>query len=112
MLSITLIYCTFCNSDTSRVRCFAIIWPGMDFERIRSMKKHKNKPINLNNQVHSEFETSVGNDFNVVREEIARKKKEMDKESPLNQLPDDEDSVKNEREAGNNVPKMDAPEGS
>ena len=85
----------------------------MDFERIRSMeKKRKNKPIDLNNQVHSEFETSVGNDFNVVREEIARKKKEMDREEPLNQLPDDEDSVKNENSPEDEAPKMNAEEKS
>lgn len=84
----------------------------MDFEHIHAMKKHKNKPIDLNNQVHSEFETSVGNDFNVVREEIARKKKEMDREEPLNQLPDDEDSVKNENSPEDEAPKMNAEEKS
>jgi hypothetical protein len=103
---------TFCNSDTSRVRCFTIIGQGMDFERIISMKKHKTKPIDLNNQVHSEFETSVGNDFNVVRGEIARKKKEMDVEGPLNQLPEDEDSVKNESSTEEEAPKMNAEEKS
>ena len=84
----------------------------MDFERIRSMEKRKNKTIDLNNQVHSEFETSVGNDFNVVREEIAKKKKEMDREAPLNQLPDYEDSVKNEDSAEDEPPKMNAEEKS
>lgn len=85
----------------------------MDFERIRSMEKRKNKPIDLNNQVHSEFETSVGNDFNVVREETpVKKNKNTDRAEPLNQLPDDEDSVKNENSPGDEPPKMNAGEKS
>jgi hypothetical protein len=93
------------------VRRFSIIGEGMDFERICSMEKHKKKTIDLNNQVHSEFETSIGNDFNVVREEIARKIKEMDVEGPLNQLTEDEDSVKNENAGGEEAPKMNAEAG-
>jgi hypothetical protein len=69
----------------------------MDFERILSMKKHKTKPIDPNSQVHSEFETSVGNDFNVVREETpVKKNNDTDPEEALNQLPVDKDAVKNE----------------
>jgi hypothetical protein len=95
------------------MRRFTIIGQGMDFERIISMKKHKTKPIDLNNQVHSEFETSVGNDFNVVREETPKKKnKDTDRAEPLNQLPEDEDSVKNESSAEEEVPKMNAEEKS
>lgn len=75
------------------------------------MEKKKNKHPDLNDQVHSEFETSVGNDFNVVREETPKKNKEDGKEAPLNQLPD-EDSVKNEQDKSGEPPKMDAPEGS
>lgn len=86
----------------------------MDFERIISMKKHKTKPIDLNNQVHSEFETSVGNDFNVVREETpVKKNKDTDGAEPLNQLSEDEDSVKNESSTEEEeAPKMNAEEKS
>src|SRR5688572_25503298 len=83
--------------------------PGTAFAHNFSMEKKK-KP-DLNDQVHSEFETSIGNDFNVVREELAKKKKENDKDAPLNQLPD-EDSVKNDQSAGEEPPKMDTPEES
>jgi hypothetical protein len=56
--------------------------------------KHKHDP---NKDVHSEFETSVGNDFKTVREETLTK--ELGEDGPLNQL-QDEDSVKNEQSAG------------
>ncbi len=86
----------------------------MDFERVISMKKHKTKPIDPNSQVHSEFETSVGNDFNVVREETPVKKNmDTDGAAPLNQLSEDEDSVKNESSREEQeAPKMNAEEKS
>ncbi|OQP66494.1 hypothetical protein A3860_13475 [Niastella vici] len=60
------------------------------------MEKKKNKPFDQNTQVHSEFETSVGNNFSIVREETEKKSNQLaDDEGPLNELPD-EDSVKNE----------------
>jgi hypothetical protein len=65
-------------------------------------KKTKHDP---NKDVHSEFETSVGNDYKTVREEMLQK--EQGEEGPLNQLPDD-DSVKNEQPAGEEPPKMKA----
>lgn len=73
------------------------------------MENKKHKREGLKEQVHSEFETSVGNDFNVVREE-APVKKDKDADAPLNGLPPDEDSVKNEETAVDEVPKMDAKE--
>lgn len=66
----------------------------------------KNKPKHdPNKDVHSEFETSVGNDFKTVRDETL--KKERGEEGPLNQL-ENEDAVKNERAAGEEPPKMNA----
>ena len=73
------------------------------------MEKKNNTPKDQNKQVHSEFETSVGNNLNIVREEIEKKKKEGDDEGPLNEL-HDEDSVKNEGGAGDEAPRMNAPE--
>jgi hypothetical protein len=64
-------------------------------------KKPKHDP---NKDVHSEFETSVGNDNKTVREETL--KKQQGEDGPLNQLPD-EDSVKNEQ-AAEEPPKMKA----
>ena len=64
--------------------------------------KHKHDP---NKDVHSEFETSVGNDNQIVREETLQK--ERGEDGPLNQLPD-EDSVKNEQDAAEEPPKMKA----
>jgi hypothetical protein len=85
----------------------------MDFERNISMKDKKNKQEGLKEQVHSEFETSAGNDFNVVREETpVKKNKDTDSGEPLNQLPGDEDPVKNENSAEEDVPKMNAGEKS
>lgn len=74
------------------------------------MEKKNNKPEDPNKQVHSEFETTVGNNFNTVREETGKKKKEGDEEGPLNELQPDEDSVKNKGAAGEEAPKMNAPE--
>jgi hypothetical protein len=103
----------FCNSDTSRVRRLAIIWPGMDFESHISMKDKKHKQEGLKEQVHGEFETSVGNDFNVVREETpVTKNKDTDREEPLNQLPGDDDAVKNDNSTEDEAPKMNAEEKS
>jgi hypothetical protein len=65
-------------------------------------KKQKHDP---NKDVHSEFETSVGNDNQVVREETLKKVRGED--GPLNQLPE-EDPVKNEEQAGEEPPKMKA----
>jgi hypothetical protein len=77
------------------------------------MKDKKQKQEGLKEQVHSEFETSVGNDFNAVREETpVKNNKDTDLEEPLNQLPQDEDSVKNEKTAGDEAPKMNAEEKS
>ncbi|WP_205510158.1 hypothetical protein [Longitalea arenae] len=73
------------------------------------MANKKNKQEGLSEQVHSEFETSVGNDFNVVREETPKKLDENDRGTALNQLPN-EDHVKNEQQPGEEPPKMNAPE--
>jgi hypothetical protein len=67
--------------------------------------KQKHDP---NKDVHSEFETSVGNDFKTVREETL--KKERGEEGPLNQL--DEDAVKKQQATGEEPPKMKAEEKS
>jgi hypothetical protein len=71
----------------------------------------KNKPKHdPNKDVHSEFETSVGNDFKTVRDETL--KKERGEDGPLNQLENEDDAVKNEQTAGEEPPKMKAdPEG-
>ncbi|HUP14222.1 MAG TPA: hypothetical protein VM187_18500 [Niastella sp.] len=71
------------------------------------MEKNKNKQKGLSEQVHGEFETSAANDFDVVREETPKKLDENDKGTALNQLPN-EDVVKNEQDAGNELPKMNA----
>ncbi|THU31129.1 hypothetical protein FAM09_29035 [Niastella caeni] len=75
------------------------------------MQKNKTQKADLNDQVHSEFETSIGNNFDVVREEGEKRDKKKDEAGPLNQLPD-EDAVKNEEVAGEHLPKMDADEKS
>lgn len=70
------------------------------------MEKNKpTRPANTdpNKQVHSEFETTQGNNFEVVREEGPKKKKkegDADLDEPLNELPPDEDAVKNEDKDG------------
>lgn len=85
----------------------------MDFERGFTMKDKNHKQDGRKEQVHSEFETSIGNDFNVVREETpVKKKKDGDQAGTLNELPPDEDSVKNENSAGEEVPKLNAEEKS
>ena len=61
------------------------------------MEKKKYPHTDPNTQVHSEFETTVGNSFNVVRRETpTNNKNEADKDDPLNQLPEDEYAVINE----------------
>ncbi|MFL5745917.1 MAG: hypothetical protein ACJ751_14690 [Niastella sp.] len=61
------------------------------------MEKKKYSYTDPNTQVHSEFETTVGNSFGAVRKETpANNKNEADKDDPLNQLPDDEYAVTNE----------------
>ncbi|HEX6428044.1 MAG TPA: hypothetical protein VF008_10180 [Niastella sp.] len=75
------------------------------------MKDKKHTQDKPKEQVHSEFETSAGNNFNVVREETPKKKKkDTDRAEPLNELPEDEDSVKNENSGGEEAPKMNAEE--
>lgn len=59
-------------------------------------KKNKHKQEGLKEQVHSEFETSIGSHYDAVREETLKKQRENDDEGPLNQLPDEE-SGKNEQ---------------
>ncbi len=62
-------------------------------------KKNKHKQEGLKEQVHSEFETSIGSHYDAVREETLKKQRENDDEGPLNQLPDEE-AVKNEQSEG------------
>jgi hypothetical protein len=71
------------------------------------MERNKHKRPDLNNQVHSEFETSVGSHYDVVREETLKKQRANDDEGPLNQLAE-EDAVKSDQSAGQETPKMDA----
>jgi hypothetical protein len=61
--------------------------------------ENKKQKTGQNDQVHSEFETSIGSHYDVVREETLKKQRANDDEGPLNQLPDEE-TVKNERPAG------------
>jgi hypothetical protein len=71
------------------------------------MENKKHKQPDPNAQVHSEFETSIGSHYDVVREEtLAKQTREAD-DGPLNQLPD-EDSVKNDQSA--EPPKMNVEE--
>jgi hypothetical protein len=78
----------------------------------------KNKPTRPSNtdpnkQVHSEFENTEGNSFEVTREEEPRKKKkegDANLDEPLNELPADEGSVKNKRAEGGDPAKMDTGE--
>lgn len=62
------------------------------------MQNKKHKP-DLNDQVHSEFETSTGSHYDAVREETLKKQQANDDQGPLNQLPDEE-PVKNQQPAG------------
>jgi hypothetical protein len=71
----------------------------------------KNKPTRPSNtdpnkQVHSEFETTEGNNFEVVREEAPKKKKkegDADLNEPLNELPPDEGEEGEEGDKGDKV---------
>src|SRR6266536_908214 len=73
------------------------------------MEKKKFPRTDPNTQVHSEFETTVGNSFRAVRKETpANNKSEADKYDPLNQLAEDEYSVINEWDTEAEPPKMDA----
>jgi len=73
---------------------------------------NRHKQEGLSEQVHSEFENSQGNNFDVVREETPVKKKDQvdKKEQPLNELPPDEHLVKNEGNTEEEPPKMNAEE--
>ena len=83
----------------------------MNFERTRAMKKNNNKQGGLSEQVHSEFETSIGNDYDVVRKETpVKKKKDQDTSEPLNWPEPDDGSVKNEFSTSAEPAKMDAKE--
>jgi hypothetical protein len=53
------------------------------------MQDKKNKRVDPNSQVHSEFETSAGNSFNIVREETGKKKVAREDDGPLNELDDE-----------------------
>jgi hypothetical protein len=71
------------------------------------MEKKKYPHTDPNTQVHSEFETTVGNSFRaVLKETPANNKNEADRDDPLNQLPEDEYSVINEWDMGEEPPKM------
>jgi hypothetical protein len=94
----------FCNYDTTApAEASGIGGRGILFEWIHVMEKNKHKP----EQVHSEFETSIGSHYDVVREETQKKQRANDDEGPLNQLPDEE-ADKNEQSAGEEAPKMNA----
>jgi len=83
----------------------------MNFEHIPAMEKNKNKQEGLSEQVHSEFETSIGSNYNVVRKETPVKaKSEKNKGEPLNWPEPDDGSVKNEFTTLKETPKMDAKE--
>ena len=73
------------------------------------MRKHKHKRPHTdpNTQVHSEFETSVGNNFKAVfKETPSKNENEAGLDDPLNQLPDNEYSVINEWDTEEEPPKM------
>ncbi len=67
------------------------------------MEKNKHKQEGLKDQVHSEFETSIGSHYDVVREETLKKQRENDDEGPLNQLPEEE-ADKNEQRSAEGEP--------
>ena len=67
------------------------------------MEKNKHKQEGLKDQVHSEFETSIGSHYDVVREETLKKQRENDDEGPLNQLPEEE-ADKNEQRLAEGEP--------
>jgi hypothetical protein len=61
------------------------------------MGKKKSTHTDPNTQVHSEFETTIGNSFNVVRKETpAKHNDEADIDDPLNEVPGDEYDLINE----------------
>jgi len=71
------------------------------------MKKHKHPRTDPNKQVHSEFETTVGNNFNAVsRETPTKNKMEADIDDPLNEVPGDEYDLINEWDIKEEPPKM------
>ena len=71
------------------------------------MEKKKYPQTDPNTQVHSEFETTVGNSFRAVRKETpANNNSEDDKYDPLNQLAEDEYSVINEWDMDDEPPEM------
>jgi hypothetical protein len=73
------------------------------------MKKHKHPYKDPNNQVHSEFETTVGNSFKAVRQETpAKNKNEADENDPLNEVPGDEYDLINEWNMEEEPPTMSA----
>lgn len=84
----------------------------MNFEHMKAMEKNKNKQEGLKEQVHSEFETSIGNDYAVVREETPKKTNKADAGEALNWPEPDDGSVKIENSANEQTPKMDAGEKS
>ncbi|MBO9203954.1 MULTISPECIES: hypothetical protein [Niastella] len=70
------------------------------------MKKRKRPRTDPNNQVHSEFETTIGNSFNTVRKETPIKNKnEADEDDPLNEVPGDEYDLVNEGDIASEPPK-------
>jgi hypothetical protein len=77
------------------------------------MEKKKYPHTDPNDQVHSEYENSQGNNFDVVREEspVKKKKQENKEDAPLNELPPDEYAVKNEDDTEEEPPKMDTGKG-
>jgi len=71
------------------------------------MKKKKSTHTDPNTQVHSEFETTIGNSFNVVRKETPIKhQEEADIDDPLNEVPGDEHDPINEWDINPEPPKM------
>ena len=66
------------------------------------MKKKKHPHTDPNNQVHSEFETSVGNNFKTVIRETPARQDPDNKEEPLN-LPEQHE---NEWDMEDEAPKM------
>jgi hypothetical protein len=73
------------------------------------MEKKKHLHTDPNTQVHSEFETTIGNSFKAVRKETpASNKEEADKDDPLNQLPGNEYAAINEWDIEEEPVKMSA----
>lgn len=71
------------------------------------MGKKKSTHTDPNTQVHSEFETTIGNSFNVVRKETPTKnREEADIDDPLNEVPGDEYDLINEWDTASEPPKM------